>query len=96
VLPTGRLFGRISQNAPKKKLSGWTMLRPIYCIFHTHTDENSVFLKPTFIPKGKLLETNFFSLGGRIFLLDWPKSWQHYLVSQRQHGGCKSGNVSTV
>jgi hypothetical protein len=28
LLPTGRLFGRVSQKGPKKKWSGRTILRP--------------------------------------------------------------------
>jgi hypothetical protein len=50
--------------------------------FPTHTDKNSVFLKLKFLQKMKITGDRIFFLnGGRIFILDWPKSsaksWQH-------------------
>jgi hypothetical protein len=64
VLPTGRLFGRISKKGPNKKRSGRTILRPNFGRFRTkrtnHTDKNSIYLKPKFLQKGKLLGQNLF------------------------------------
>jgi hypothetical protein len=53
-----------------------------YCYFPTHTGKDSVFLKPKFLNKGKLLGDRIFFFSGQIFLLNWPKSfaksWRHW------------------
>ena len=87
LLPTGRMFGRISQIGPNKKWSGRTNLRPNFGRFWTKRIEKgpnfkkncfppSVFLKPKFLQNVSmvLLGNRIIFLSGRIFLLNWPKS----------------------
>ncbi len=79
LLPTGRMFGRISQKGPNKKWSGrtaaefWTKMVEKGPNFKKIVSLLVFFLSPNSFKKLLLLGDRFIFLSGRIFLLTWPK-----------------------
>jgi hypothetical protein len=79
-LPTGRLFGRITQKGPNKKIE-----RPNIGIlgdFVQTIDPDNFFPKAKINQIVKIGKGPDFVLSGRAFLPDWPESsatsWQYY------------------
>ncbi len=79
VLPTGRMFGRITQKGPSKKDSGLTNQRPILGrYFHWQGRKRAEFWNSfaafTFPPYEWITKLYF----SQIFTLKWFKNWPNF------------------
>jgi hypothetical protein len=79
VLPTGRIFGSITQKGPHKKVIGRTNQRSNWGRIFTERDEKGPNFETALLPLFFPYKLIFFKLDfSQIFTLEWFKNWSNF------------------